>query len=194
MDAPLQLPPFGELLRDADFADMNSDGFVDLLAVETHRRIILFNDGTGRFASRGNSTAQTGREYWESDASDIDNDGGLEVAYIKETGIEYADGLALFLPDTPPILRVSPKRVPPGELVTITGTGFIPSERHVQLIFDGVPVNGFLVNISQISFVMPDTAAEGEHALEIRMSADLVQSATVAVGELIVGVPEWQQY
>ncbi len=176
-DASAGVPDLGDNLQDVDFADLNSDGGLDVLIASPQERIAVWSDATV-----SKSTPQGASSYKQADAADIDGDGVLESVFVKNNGLEFVDTFQS-LPVLSSVSRISPSQIAAGSIVTLTIDALTPSQRHVQVLFDGAPVPAYLINISQISFIVPADSTEGEHTVVIQTGAQRSVSTVIQIGD-----------
>ena len=193
IDNSSALPQLDSPIIDADFADLNNDGNLDLLVALNQQRVRLMNNGNSSFIEQPSESLSEDL-YVQSDAADTDRDGDLESVYVQESGLQHVDYFNSIQINPLPVLYAAPYQVPAGGIVTLTRAGNFPSEREVEISFDGRTVSGFLVNVSQISFTIPDDIDDGEYLLEVLKNGERIDSTTIRIGELQVSVNGWWEY
>lgn len=180
------------VLIDADFADINLDGYLDIIAAAPDHFIQFINRGNMTFDLIAADPVED--ELYQVDAADPDRDGILETVIVRKTRLEFVDSLQGVSSTLLAIQRIAPTVSPAGSSMTITSNGFSPSVRSATASINNRTVKTFLVNISQSSFVIPEDMSDGNFDLTLEFDEYTRGQIKTEVGPLNVTISDWALY
>jgi hypothetical protein len=90
----------GEFSWSVNYADLNQDGYEDLLVGSVARLLVYINNGDGTYTESGNASGLLSNNIRGLSISDMDRDGDLDIVLVQEGTGEAEKGILFYRNDS----------------------------------------------------------------------------------------------
>lgn len=138
------------LSMDAQSADLDGDGDLDIVIAHEHRpNILLLNDGAGKFSNASNRLPSTNRDSEDIGIADFDADGDLDILIVSEDDMTNE----LYLKDGSGNFTDESHRIPVAGISNAVEVFDVNADQLPDLLIGNNGQNRLVVNIGGATFV-----------------------------------------
>ena len=138
------------LSMDAQSADLDQDGDLDIVVAHEHRpNILLLNDGTGKFSNASTRLPATNRDSEDIGIADFDGDGDLDIIIVSEDDMTNE----LYLNDGTATFIDASQRLPVAGISNAVEVFDVNGDALPDLLIGNNGQNRLVVNIGDATFV-----------------------------------------
>lgn len=138
------------LSMDAQSADLDGDGDIDIVVAHEHRpNILLLNDGTGKFSNASSQLPSTNRDSEDIGIADFDADGDLDIVIVSEDDMTNE----LYLNDGSGNFTDDSHRIPVTGISNALEVFDVNGDQLPDLLIGNNGQNRLVVNIGDATFV-----------------------------------------